>query len=628
VAFNAPQALKEFIEQNPIRPGRGSVTGRAVLDHTDGWLLREGWWADAFPAPSYRELVSWSMRALPWAIVTNIGGRYWLSSSLHWKRRIPARTWLIGELAVALLISPALLVLLGLSLLLGLLPIPYVRQLVLAVQSRLTATAGDSLAFVESPIRAALIRACILDGLVRLKQLCKHTVIIAHSQGAAVVLDVLGGFLEPGEEPQPEATSRPLPDALVTFGAGTNQLASQKVVAAGLPEELRGTNNPASRAVLAIFTIALAILTFPVFTGGEELDVQAVLMSLVALFLCLTPILLTITLVNKLIKDEQRRNRILAGKCVQLFSMVLEALFLSYAAYFNPVALLWVFPLTAVLLFAALANSILSPGIEKVLAAPVRRPPGLARWDDLYASADPVPNGPMRPTGVSDTSVKIWNLGSLFADHTAYWNNRDGFVLRVARVCAETAQSPWVRELPGESESVDKRAAWRVGFLQIAQWSARLGWLVLLVVLWVWHQSSIPVPSMVPDWVPRGAPVQFALLVTFIALAMWATSVVIRWPWNWWVRREQEAVLAHDFPQGNEEVPLTYMGMIVEIVFFLVIFAWFAQAPINLSLSTFGSMLFLWSVSFVWVMYLTVVLLKLKPPPAAPGSSDHGTGAL
>jgi signal transduction histidine kinase len=32
VAFNAPQALKEFFEQNPIRPGRDSVTGRAVLE--------------------------------------------------------------------------------------------------------------------------------------------------------------------------------------------------------------------------------------------------------------------------------------------------------------------------------------------------------------------------------------------------------------------------------------------------------------------------------------------------------------------------------------------------------------------------------------------------------------------
>ena len=29
------------------------------------WLVAEGWWADAFLAPSYRELVSWSVRALP-----------------------------------------------------------------------------------------------------------------------------------------------------------------------------------------------------------------------------------------------------------------------------------------------------------------------------------------------------------------------------------------------------------------------------------------------------------------------------------------------------------------------------------------------------------------------------------
>ena len=31
-AFNAPQKLKDFISQNPIRPGRGSTSGRAVLE--------------------------------------------------------------------------------------------------------------------------------------------------------------------------------------------------------------------------------------------------------------------------------------------------------------------------------------------------------------------------------------------------------------------------------------------------------------------------------------------------------------------------------------------------------------------------------------------------------------------
>src|SRR5262249_30735391 len=32
VAFNAPHALKEFIEQNPIRPGRDSTSARAALE--------------------------------------------------------------------------------------------------------------------------------------------------------------------------------------------------------------------------------------------------------------------------------------------------------------------------------------------------------------------------------------------------------------------------------------------------------------------------------------------------------------------------------------------------------------------------------------------------------------------
>jgi GAF domain-containing protein len=42
VAFNAPQALKEFIEQNPIRPGRDSVTGRAPGQSRFpmSWLIR------------------------------------------------------------------------------------------------------------------------------------------------------------------------------------------------------------------------------------------------------------------------------------------------------------------------------------------------------------------------------------------------------------------------------------------------------------------------------------------------------------------------------------------------------------------------------------------------------------
>jgi hypothetical protein len=151
-------------------------------NHTEEWLLREGWWADTFPLPSYRELLSWIVRALPWAIVTFIGSRYWLVSSLKWQRRLPAQAWLVVKFIIALLIVPFVVILLGLTLVVWLLPIPWLRTLVLEIQSRLTATVGDSVAFVESPMRAALVRTCILGGLARLKQVCRHTVIVAHSQ--------------------------------------------------------------------------------------------------------------------------------------------------------------------------------------------------------------------------------------------------------------------------------------------------------------------------------------------------------------------------------------------------------------------------------------------------------------
>ena len=44
-------------------------------EQQERWLLREGWWAESFPPPTYRELVSWSLRALPWAVALNVARR-------------------------------------------------------------------------------------------------------------------------------------------------------------------------------------------------------------------------------------------------------------------------------------------------------------------------------------------------------------------------------------------------------------------------------------------------------------------------------------------------------------------------------------------------------------------------
>jgi hypothetical protein len=223
---------------------------------------------------------------------------------------------------------------------------------------------------------------------------------------------------------------------------------------------------------------------------------------------------------------------------------------------------------------------ILSSEGKKIVQAPVWRPLGLHRWVDLYASADPVPNGPTRTIEGEHDSKLVWNLGSLFADHTAYWDNRDGFVLRVARVCAETAKSSWTDKFPRESNFVDDRARWRVGFLWLARWSTGLTWLALGAFLLIRHQASVPVPSnLLPSWLPA-PPVQLALFVALIALAIWATSRALRWIWSWWVRAEQETVLAHKQPGDKSDD--SAVGSVVIFLMAMVVFMLVAMVALIL----------------------------------------------
>jgi hypothetical protein len=91
-------------------------------------------------------------------------------------------------------------------------------------QSKLTLTVGDSLAFLESPIRAALVRSRILNALQSLKTRCDSTIVVAHSQGAAACVDALGGTAP--AKARERYAEVPVPDTLLTFGAGTNLVVS------------------------------------------------------------------------------------------------------------------------------------------------------------------------------------------------------------------------------------------------------------------------------------------------------------------------------------------------------------------------------------------------------------------
>jgi hypothetical protein len=544
--------------------GKGRFEATVLLreqdgSHTERWLFAEAWWANAFPAPSYRELVSWSFRALPWSIVSYVAVRYWerLDFASDWGawstptlERIISRARCmkllalakgVSQLLIALALAPLAIVLLGLSLILGLLPIPQIRTAILSVQSTLTATAGDCFAFLESPVRAGLIQTCILDGLDQVSRRCQHTVLLAHSQGAAVALDALNKILEPGKESRPHLVPDRL--TLVTFGAGTNQLTSQKHLLdrSLLPRSF----NPVPPAIWGFLVSAGAV--FWLWLSGPTDGPTDYPWTLMQLVLILGGLLSISVLPGWAIASITPPHKRLGGTVTTTVCatggifLTLAFLTIGHSLSLQPFA--WSLLLLSLIFLIGSMAIILSGKMKDIVTVKVPKPPGLAGWIDLYASADPVPNGPTRTIGPgTQESIKIWNLGSIFADHTAYWDNQDGFVLRVAKVCAETAKSPWSRLLIRTPYSMDKRAPWRVSCLRVGRLIAVLAWLVLGTVLWIRYQESIPTPFDRPNWIPA-LPVRFILLVTYIVSAIWATSHALRWPWTWWTRAEQKAVL-------------------------------------------------------------------------------------
>lgn len=536
-------------------------------EQSEKWLLAEGWWADSFPAPTYSELVSWSFRAVPWAVALHIAQRYWQTdpkaSKGAWLRAgAKAAAVLLGAMAL----TPLFMILLALTLVLGLLPIPELRSLILTTQTMLLGTVGDSLAFVESPLRAALIRGRILEGLERLKDRCERTVIVAHSQGAAATLDALGGILDHdkmGESPTPSAEG-PVPDALVTFGSGVNQLVSLKVLSAGRLQRKTGTN-AASAAVMAtlgtIILLGFIVVSIRSHSVSIEELVRALMFFLAFWGGCALAGWGAYWMLSKLATWGVFGARQQAVDTKTALSTTIVIMFASLALVYylskDLLSFLWDVRTGNVMLLVVmlgnLASSmwmILSPATRRAVTEPVQHPPGLPRWMDMYSSADPVPNGPTRieATSAEVTSLRVWNRGALLSDHMTYWENLDGFVLRVARICAETAGSPWCDKLPPAMRPgwLDRRARRRVCVLRCTVWGNRMLWVLAFYLLWTRHGARVPVPFGFPSWFWDWGPTveRFAIVAAVVALAGWIAVAALRWRWSAWVRADQELVLA------------------------------------------------------------------------------------
>jgi len=604
-----------------------SAEARLRIETSDGserWLLREAWWAESFPSPTYRELVSWSLRALPWAVALHFARGYWRDEAAAQARLGTPLAFLRagGKLLVMLLVTPVVMLLMGLALVLGVLP--PLRGWVLAVQSALTSAMGDTLAFVESPLRAALIRTRILEQVTELAAHCDRTIVVAHSQGAAAVLDALGGIADGAatQRRSPRVSGRPVPDTLVTFGAGINQLVSLRVVSGGQLPDLKGGS---AYSVMAFaLTVAAAATWLAWRVWSHQTTVPAILLAqaFVAVGFFAT-IGVAAALQVGIVSAARRSPRLQRHQESVSLGMFLATL-VGFGGVMSEAEIRGVdvdsavLPLLALVMLLTSTSNLLSKRLEHSVKEPVLSPPDLARWIDLHASADPVPNGATatRETGMPE-DVPIWNRGSILSDHTTYWENLDGFVLRIVGACAATARSSWASALSHDLSEIDARARWRVGFLRLARTSTLALWVALGALLfWTGRDSQIPVPSAFPTWIP-GAAARPAVLTLLLLGGAWASYTLVFAVWHAWAQSEQRATLAHQSVTSRGIVPLTGIGLVVWMLALITFgLTWNVFIDEGLTFAAY-QLPFVVAFSSVVPTALSVLVLQwLKPPPS------------
>ena len=211
------------------------------------WLIAESWWADAFPQPTYREVLLWAVRTLPATVISHFDEHFRRTlftilnpdnlESRPGKYLRLARD-LVG-LGLAAVFLPPLLCALVLLIFAGALPIPYAEAIGRWVQQRLAATVGDSFILLDKSIARAAIVDTVRRDLSWLAQRCERIAVIAHSQGGAIAHEAIRG------DPLTEC------ELLLTYGSGLHKLALLERMTGGARNALLWT------AILGFFVASL-----------------------------------------------------------------------------------------------------------------------------------------------------------------------------------------------------------------------------------------------------------------------------------------------------------------------------------------------------------------------------------
>jgi hypothetical protein len=450
------------------------------------WRLAESWWATTFRQATFFELVTWAFSAGPWLIASQRAGlqnrfRAAATSSQGVLRKALNAVAMLFLTLVAAVIASAVTPVFLLLLIFSLVPIPALTDFVRAIAKNLTGSFGDLLILVRSPVRFAAMAEQVRGDIAEMDALCDRVIVLAHSQGTAVAWHAIRRNAE--QHPAERAQI----DLFLSFGQAFRKLKSLYLVQTG-----------PGRRKLSFFGLATATTILLLVAGYNGAGVVGEIVTngfdLGAIF------------------SDPAHNIWWVGGALLGVVIVQE-------------------------LLVRLANENDQAGEREVQAeikAVQEAMPGF-RWLDLWASADPAPNGPLLadlPEGVE--SYKIRNIGSTLLDHAIYWSNRTVFVSAVAFAAASLAPPSPMGARDPIPEAL--RDAVRVRVLRVTTLlAARVLFLVAFpVTLWgarnhlpAWGAAilrwvdSLPLPDWFAGWPAIVNGFVAAGVVAILGLLLW-----------------------------------------------------------------------------------------------------------
>jgi hypothetical protein len=375
---------------SPTNSGRANAT--VVLHRTsdppdDGqaWLLAESWWADAFRPASFGELAWWAIGVGPWLIAGQLAG---LEDRLFGSSRGLLRLvdWIVFVLLfliaalVAAVIAPFVVVLLVLSLV----PIPFIGGFAQALARNLAGSFGDLLIFVRSPVRFAAMGERVRQDIEWIDSLCERSMVVAHSQGTAVAWHAIRRTAQ-ADHGKPEDARTKLA-MFLTFGQ-------------------------AFRKLKALHRLHTRV--------GRERQLEFALLAFLSTVLLLAMGIAGYYAFVALIAAQGVVGDLGSNAWLAIAVAAIALAFVGVAQW-------------RLSTIAARNDDKAQELILGDLAEVKAELPGFG-WLDLWASADPAPNGPLFvPPVPGVASYRIRNMASTALDHSVYWSNTTEFVSAVA----------------------------------------------------------------------------------------------------------------------------------------------------------------------------------------------------